>query len=598
MPKVSVLMPVYRTDEKYLREAIESILNQTFTDFEFLILDDCPDDDREKIVKSYKDKRIKYSKNDQNLGITPTRNKLIDMASGEYLAVFDHDDISLPERLEKQVAYLDEHQDVGVVSCWYKKMPKNDIVKNPISNYEIEIYLMDDNYITHSACMLRKSVLSDNNIKYNSEYSPAEDYALCVSLIGKTKFHNIPEVLFLYRLHETNTSKKLKNIMTKKRSAIQKIAREQHPDLYQKISFMPYIVRMKLFGIIPLGKFIQIGKKKNILLKCLPFISCKFKREITTLLDLKKLSVIITVYNEKPEYIERAITSLNNQNFQNLEIIVVDDGSKNEDTLKFLDSLKQDNLKIIHKKNGGLGSARNLGLQHTSGDAVGFLDADDWVEKDFYSKLMNDLTSKKTDIACGVLMCNNKSYDKFPRYIASTVQEKLKYINNGSVCSKIFKKELFNDIKFPEAKIYYEDNPVLLKLLLQADKVSFNPKAEYIYFTNDTSITRNKDESKEQKRIDDSVLILEQIKKWADSYDKKTSDLIMLTVGQILFRAWQYTKNEDYRKKIDKIFTKEQMAILIKPQLTFAQKILSLKKAKDKSYKIITIFGIQIKIKR
>ena len=332
--------------------------------------------------------------------------------------------------------------------------------------------------------------------------------------------------------------------------------------------------------------------------KYLPFISCKFRREITTLLDLKKLSVIITVYNEKPEYIERAITSLNNQNFQNLEIIVVDDGSKNEDTLKFLDSLKQDNLKIIHKKNGGLGSARNLGLQHTSGDAVGFLDADDWVEKDFYSKLMDDLTSKKTDIACGVLMCNNKSYDKFPRYIASTVQEKLKYINNGSVCSKIFKKELFNDIKFPEAKIYYEDNPVLLKLLLQADKVSFNPKAEYIYFTNDTSITRNKDESKEQKRIDDSVLILEQIKKWADSYDKKTSDLIMLTVGQILFRAWQYTKNEDYRKKIDKIFTKEQMAILIKPQLTFAQKIFSLKKAKDKSYKIITFLGFQIKLRR
>ncbi|MBE6467090.1 MAG: glycosyltransferase family 2 protein [Alphaproteobacteria bacterium] len=329
--------------------------------------------------------------------------------------------------------------------------------------------------------------------------------------------------------------------------------------------------------------------------KYLPFISCKFKRKITTLLDLKKLSVIITVYNEKPEYIERAITSLNNQNFQNLEIIVVNDGSKNEDTIRFLNNLKQDNLKIINKENGGPGSARNLGLQHTSGDVVGFLDADDWVEKDFYSELMYNLIRYNADVACGVLICNGKSYDKFPRYIASTVQEKLKYINNGSVCSKIFKKELFNDIKFSEAKIYYEDNPVLLKLLLQADKVSFNPKAEYIYFTNDTSITRNKDESKEQKRIDDSVLILEQIKKWADSYDKKTSDLIMLTVGQILFRAWQYTKNENYRKKIDKIFTKEQMAILIKPQLTFAQKIFSLKKSKDKSYKIITFLGFQIK---
>lgn len=104
MPKVSVLMPVYKTQEEHLRQAIESVLNQTYADFEFLILDDCPDDTREDIVKSYQDKRIKYSQNEKNLGITPSRNKLIDMAQGEYLAVFDHDDISLPERFAKQVA--------------------------------------------------------------------------------------------------------------------------------------------------------------------------------------------------------------------------------------------------------------------------------------------------------------------------------------------------------------------------------------------------------------------------------------------------------------------------------------------------------------
>ena len=80
--KVSVLMPVYRTKESYLRTAIESILNQTFQDFEFLILDDCPNDTREDIVKSYHDSRIKYFKNNKNLGITPSRNKLIELAQG------------------------------------------------------------------------------------------------------------------------------------------------------------------------------------------------------------------------------------------------------------------------------------------------------------------------------------------------------------------------------------------------------------------------------------------------------------------------------------------------------------------------------------
>ena len=91
--KVSVLMPIYRTDERFLREAIVSVLAQTFGDFELLLLDDCPDDDRESVVKSYKDARIFYVRNDRNLGIAASRNRLLDLAKGEYLAVFDHDDI-------------------------------------------------------------------------------------------------------------------------------------------------------------------------------------------------------------------------------------------------------------------------------------------------------------------------------------------------------------------------------------------------------------------------------------------------------------------------------------------------------------------------
>ena len=165
MPKVSVLMPVYKTNEKHLRDAIESILNQTFTDFEFLILDDCPDDSREEIVKSYKDKRIKYSKNAKNLGITPSRNKLIEMSKGEYLAVMDHDDISLPTRFEKQVKYLDENKDIGVVGSHVKFMVKNKLRKRPVDDADIKLSLMGGCAITHPASMIRKSVLIKNKIR-------------------------------------------------------------------------------------------------------------------------------------------------------------------------------------------------------------------------------------------------------------------------------------------------------------------------------------------------------------------------------------------------------------------------------------------------
>ena len=105
-------MPVYNTDNTILRQKIESILNQTFTDFEFLIVNDCSSDENvEKIVLEYqqKDNRMKYFMNEKNLGISGTRNKLIDLSQGEYLAVMDHDDISLPNRFEKQVEFLDKN---------------------------------------------------------------------------------------------------------------------------------------------------------------------------------------------------------------------------------------------------------------------------------------------------------------------------------------------------------------------------------------------------------------------------------------------------------------------------------------------------------
>lgn len=133
-PKVSVLVPVYRPREEYLRACIDSILSQTFCDFELLLLDDCPEDrTAEAVIKSYADGRIRYSRNPANLGISASRNLLIDMARGEYLAVMDHDDISLPERLEKETAYLDAHPEVGVVSGRVLKIPqiKHRIIPKP-----------------------------------------------------------------------------------------------------------------------------------------------------------------------------------------------------------------------------------------------------------------------------------------------------------------------------------------------------------------------------------------------------------------------------------------------------------------------------------
>lgn len=253
MVKISVLMPVYKTREEHLREAIESILAQTFSDFEFLILDDCPEDSREKIVRSYSDSRIKYFKNERNLGISATRNKLLSLSKGEYLAVFDHDDISLPKRFEKQAAYLDAHPYVGVVSCWRENFPKKKIVKLPVGDDDIKRALMEICALLHPAAMIRKSVLNQNNINYEAEYTPCEDYRLWLRLLGVTRFYNIPEVLFKYRWHGENASIIQKERMFQITRDLRAWAKARYPATYQRyLDLQTHVDSFKLFGIFPI----------------------------------------------------------------------------------------------------------------------------------------------------------------------------------------------------------------------------------------------------------------------------------------------------------------------------------------------------------
>lgn len=254
-PLVSVLMPVYQTPADILKKTIESILCQTYKNFEFLILDDCPEHPVENVVKQFKDKRIKYLKNEKNLGITPSRNKLLKIAKGEYLAVADHDDISLPQRFEKEVAFLNAHPDIGVVGTWYQCFPKKKIKKKFVTNAQIERDLMRNCSILHPSSMIRKSVLDENHICYQEEYSPAEDYALWISLIGKTKFANIGEVLYLYRDYANNTSKTQAAKMKSAREKLYALLEEKYPDFVAKATS---VKTFKLFGL-PLMKREQKG---------------------------------------------------------------------------------------------------------------------------------------------------------------------------------------------------------------------------------------------------------------------------------------------------------------------------------------------------
>lgn len=280
IPKVSVLTPIYNTNPEHLREMIESILNQTFTDFEFLILNDSPENiELDKIVKSYKDERIKYFKNEKNLGITPSRNKLLKMARGEYIAIFDHDDISVPTRLAQEVEYLDTNPHIGVVSGWLQYFgDRTDILKNPEHDLKIRTYLTQMCCVAHTAAMIRKSILVENNIEYEGFYTPAEDYRLWARLMDVTHFYNIQGVLVKYRWNNTNVSVKYANTMCLHGEEIALDIRTRFPaywELFNKQSNANRtLIRLRLFGIIPI---LKIKNNWLLLFECIPLLKLKWK---------------------------------------------------------------------------------------------------------------------------------------------------------------------------------------------------------------------------------------------------------------------------------------------------------------------------------
>lgn len=251
MPLISVLLPLYNTREEYLRACLDGILGQTFDDFEVVIVNDCsPDPNVARVVRSYTDPRIRYYENDRNLGISETRNRLIELASGEFLAVHDHDDVSLPERFERQVAYLASHPDVGVLGTAHMEIPSGKVVVPPQTNAEIEERLMFDCPIIHPSVMMRKSVLVETGVRYDKEFFPTEDYNLYLHLIGKTKFANLPEVLFHYRKHKTNTTnRETKRIRAIERRVFAYLSTE-HADLWNKAQQSHVrVTKVKVLGV-------------------------------------------------------------------------------------------------------------------------------------------------------------------------------------------------------------------------------------------------------------------------------------------------------------------------------------------------------------
>jgi glycosyltransferase involved in cell wall biosynthesis len=216
-PLVSVLLPVFNS-EKSVAEAVESILNQTYRNFELLLIDDCSTDLSLSIIKSFQDSRIRIYVNETNLKLPATLNKGITLCNGKYIARMDADDLSAPNRFELQVEFLEKNPDHILVGSAYLKIIDgvNCGYRKQISEYgKLKSKLFFGNNICHPSVMINKRMWVENGIEYDPSFVFSQDFDLWTRIIDKFKIHNLREPLLIYRVKKENSSNEKSKIVNR-----------------------------------------------------------------------------------------------------------------------------------------------------------------------------------------------------------------------------------------------------------------------------------------------------------------------------------------------------------------------------------------------
>ena len=234
-PLVSVLMPIYNT-APYLCEAMDSMLSQTFADFELIVLNDCSPDNAEEILDNYDDPRIVRYKGEKNAGLSNVLNVGINLARGKYIARMDSDDISLPNRLQVQVDYLGTHPEVDLVSVGMQLFGAKEEVWIREQNPEkVKINALFHSPILHASSVWRKDSFEKQGLRFRQEMVPAEDYDLWTRALAKgLELINLPDVLYKYRIHSNQATVQTDKTSAKSMEVQQEYLRMALPSLSEK----------------------------------------------------------------------------------------------------------------------------------------------------------------------------------------------------------------------------------------------------------------------------------------------------------------------------------------------------------------------------
>ncbi|MFC4386540.1 glycosyltransferase family 2 protein [Gracilibacillus marinus] len=229
-PLVTIFIPVFNS-EQYLKESINSILNQTYNNIELLLVDDGSTDNSVKLIQSIDDPRIRLLQNKGNKGIPYTRNVGLREARGKYMAIMDSDDIAMPTRIETQVNYLENNPDIDAIGSYYIKFTDNNERKISVRYTkadEIKMMLLYFTPISNPSSMVRISTVKENNLSYNEDFFVSQDYEFWAQLSKVGKIEVVEDYLLKYRTGHENITKVSKQEKLEKRN---KLISRIHEDL-------------------------------------------------------------------------------------------------------------------------------------------------------------------------------------------------------------------------------------------------------------------------------------------------------------------------------------------------------------------------------
>ena len=230
VPLVSVVISVYNA-EQYIREALDSILSQSFAEYEIFLFDDGSSDGTRAILNTYSDKRLMVHSSSCNLGLATQVNKGLDLARGKYIARMDGDDVAHPDRFLRQIKFLEENPEIGICGTFAERFNYDGVShlwKFPTAHEHIQASLLFRGSFCNPSTMMRREVVEMHSLRYDSDFPPCEDYHMWYRLLKVTRGANLTDVLLRYRLSPTQFTQAKADV---KRANLKKLRRVMLRDL-------------------------------------------------------------------------------------------------------------------------------------------------------------------------------------------------------------------------------------------------------------------------------------------------------------------------------------------------------------------------------